>query len=159
MNILFQWLQRNIGVIAFIISLFSLTISVVGLIHSSTNAQKQEKQYKLKKLWPIRYGIFHLIIFVCLTGYVLLNWEKCISMQFFLQFDGNNILFLVWIILIFLTIYEVEGKGIKIAKHKKEEVQQNLSDANLKYKLDAMLEQIKSSNPDVDAHQKGKGGQ
>ena len=102
----------------------------------------------------MRYGIFHFIVLLCLTCYILLNWEKCISMQFFSQFDGNNILLLVWIILIFLIIYEVEGKGIKIAEHKKEEVQQDLSDANLKYKVDTMLEQIKNSNPDIDAHQK-----
>lgn len=79
-------------------------------------------------------------------------------MQFFSQFDGNNILFLVWIVLILLIIYEVEGQGIKIAKHEKEEVQKNLNDANLKYKLDTMYEQIKNSNPDVDAHQKEEGG-
>ena len=53
----------------------------------------------------------------------------------------------------------MEGQGIKIAKHKKEEVQKNLNDANLKYKLDTMYEQVKNSNPDVDAHQKEEGGQ
>ena len=156
MNILFQWLQRNISVMAIVISLISLTLSIIGFVRPSTSTQKQEKWYKLKKLWSMRYSVFHVIAFLCLTCYVLLNWEKCISMQFFSQFNGNNILFLVWIILIFLIIYEVEGKGIKIAKHKKEEVQQTLSDANLKYKLDTMLEQIKSNNPDVDAHQKRK---
>ena len=116
MNIFFQWLQRNISVIAIAISLISLTLSIMGFVRSSTSTQKQKKWYKLKKLWSV----------LCLSCYVLLNWEECISMQFFSQFDGNNILFLVWIILILLIIYEVEGQGIKIAKHKKEEVQKNL---------------------------------
>lgn len=158
MNIFFQWLQRNISVIVIAISLISLTLSIMGFVRSSTSTQKQKKWHRLKKLWSVRYSVFHVIVFLCLSCYVLLNWEECISMQFFSQFDGNNILFLVWIILILLIIYEVEGQGIKIAKHKKEEVQKNLNDANLKYKLDTMYEQVKNSNPDVDAHQKEEGG-
>lgn len=61
-------------------------------------------------------------IYWCLVGaltiYVFCNWEKCISMQFFSQFDGNNILFLVWILLVVLPFYDIEGKGIKV--HRKE---------------------------------------
>lgn len=160
MNILFQWLQKNISVIAIIISLISLTLSVVGLVRSSAGVQKQEKMRKLKKLWFARYTVFHIITFVCLTFYVFVNWEKCVSMQFFSQFNGNNILFLVWISLIFLIIYDVEGKGVKIAKRKQEEDRQNLSTAELKYKLDAMQEQIKSSNPALDdTYQNEKEGQ
>ena len=150
MNILFQWLWGNISVIAIIISLISLTLSIVGLVRPSTDAPKQEKMRRLKKFWSARYTIFHIVTVFCLTLYVLVNWKKCISMQFFERFDGNNILFLVWIILIFLIIYEVEGKGVKIAKHKQEEDQQNLNAANLKYKLDAMQEQINSNNPNLD---------
>ena len=59
------------------------------------------------------YDIFHIVVFVLLTIYVIKNWNICVSMQFFSHFDGNNILFLVWILLILLIIYEVEGKGIK----------------------------------------------
>lgn len=164
MNIFFQWLQRNISIVAIAISLISLTLSVVGFTLPPANTktphiQKQEKWYKLKKLWSVRYSVFHVMVLLCLTCYVLLNWEKCISMQLFSQFDGNNILFLAWIILILLIIYEVEGQGIKIAKHKEEEVQQNLSDANLKYKLDTMYEQVKNSSSGVDANQKEERGQ
>ena len=97
MNIFFQWLQRNISVIAIAISLISLTLSIMGFVRSSTSTQKQKKWYRLKKLWSVRYSVFHVIVFLCLSCYVLLNWEECISMQFFSQFDGNNILFLVWI--------------------------------------------------------------
>lgn len=53
-----------------------------------------------------------------LTIYIISNWQKCISMQFFSQFDGNNILFLVWILLVILPFYDIEGKGIKV--HRKE---------------------------------------
>ena len=147
-NTLLQWLWGKIDVIAIVVSLISLALSIIGFSYPLTNAHKQEKWYILKKLWSERYRIFHLITLFSLTVYVLSNWEKCISMQFFSHFDGNNILFLVWVVLIFLTIYEVEGKGIKVAKHKQEEVRKNLSEADLKYKLETMSEQFKKRNLD-----------
>ena len=160
MNTLFQWLHRNSSVVAIIISLISMTLSIIGLVRPSTNVQRQEKMRRLKKIWSSRYAIFHFVAFVCLTIYVLANWGKCISMQFLTQFDGNNILFIVWIILSFLIIYEVEGKGVKIARHKQEEDQQNLNTTQLKYKIDAMQKQINSSNPNLDkTYQNEDGGQ
>lgn len=160
MNILFQWIWGNISVIAIIISLISLTLSIIGFVRPSTDSQKHEKMRRLKKFWSARYTVAHIVTVFCLTIYVLVNWEKCISMQFFERFDGNNILFLVWIILIFLIIYEVKGKGVKVAKRKQEEDQQNLSTANLKYKLDALQKQINSGNPNSDdTYQNAEGGQ
>ena len=45
-----------------------------------------------------------------------------------------------------------------VAKYKHEETQKNICDATLKYKLDAMLEQFKSSNPNPEGnHQKEEG--
>lgn len=37
-------------------------------------------------------------------------------MQFFNYFDGDNILFLTWIALIFLNVYNVKVKDIEITK-------------------------------------------
>lgn len=62
------------------------------------------------------YQIFYAIMSVALWIYVISNWDKCIHMQFFSQFDGNNILFLVGILLPILPFYEVEGKGFKIRR-------------------------------------------
>ena len=75
MNILFQWLQRNISDIAIAISLISVTLSIMGFVRSSTSTQKQKKWHRLKKLWSVRYSVFHVIVFLCLSCYVLLNWE------------------------------------------------------------------------------------
>ena len=62
-----------------------------------------------EKLILSRRRIFHYAVLIALTWYVLSNWETCISMQFFSRFDGNNILFLVWIILIVLVcIYLIQ---------------------------------------------------
>lgn len=158
-NILFQWMRGNLSIIAIILSLISLTLSTIGFVYSSANAQKQQKWRRLKKFWSVRYRVFHAIVLFCLTIYILSNWEKCISMQFWSKFNGNNILFLVWIILIFLLIYEVEGKGVKFAQRKQEETQKSLSEVELRYQLDARLEQIENSDSNDKADQKKKGGQ
>ncbi len=59
-------------------------------------------------------SIMYIVDLTILWCYIILNWKKCISMQFFSQFDGNNILFLVGIVLIILPFYKIEGKGVKI---------------------------------------------
>lgn len=107
------------------------------------------------------YIFFHVLTFVTLTIYVIKNWNSCISMQFFSQFNGNNILFLVWIILILLLIYEVEGKGIKVAQRKHDETQRSLSEVQLAYRknqVDALLEQMENGDPNDSTHLKEEGG-
>lgn len=155
MNILFQWLQANINVIAIAISLISLALSIVGLVHSSTSNQKQEKRYRLKKLWSMRYGALHSIIFICLTGYVLLNWEKCISMQFFLQFNGDNILFLVWIADILLFFYDVEIKEGKLHRRNIEEAKKKLQDKDVELQIGQRVGEIDRAISEMSAELNG----
>lgn len=101
-----------------------------------------EKVCKFLSRWI--YAIFHWIVLISLTIYIIQNWEKCISMHFFSSFDGNNILFLVWLILIFLMLYDVEAKGFKVSKHKQKEIQESLNNANLSHALDTMSQQIRA---------------
>lgn len=119
-NLLFQWLNQNISIIAIIISVISLSLSIIALIcFIKINGKNKEKDTEkkcriLNKICYIRYRLFHIIVFVCLTGYVVINWKECISMQFFSSFNGNNILFLVWILLIFLNIYRIKFNNVEV---------------------------------------------
>ena len=92
------------------------------------------------------HDFFHVITFLALTLYVIKNWDSCISMQFFSSFDGDNILFLVWIILTLLIIYEVEGKGIKLRKRKQEKDREAIDNAKYLYTLNTMSQQLKADN-------------
>lgn len=92
------------------------------------------------------YDIFHIVVFILLTIYVIINWNICVSMQFFSHFDGNNILFLVWILLILLIIYEVEGKGIKLRKHKQERDQEEIDKAQYIYAIDTISKKLEAQN-------------
>ncbi|EFB76232.1 hypothetical protein [Subdoligranulum variabile] len=147
-----------------ILSAMAILLSMIAIFFSFVRfcftEQAQWQKKFLKRICSLRYEIFHGAIVGALTIYVFVNWNKCVSMQFFQKFDGNNILFLVWIILIFLLIYEVEGKGIKVAQRKHEQTQQSLDEAKWKYQLDTMLEQVKKQESNAnDFHREAKGGQ
>ncbi len=84
------------------------------------------------------YQILYIIMLCALWIYIILNWEKCVSMQFFSQFDGNNILFLVGIILMILPFYEVEGDGIKIRRANVKALERDLEKQESEFQKNAM---------------------
>lgn len=67
------------------------------------------------------YEILYIILLLILSTYILVNWEKCITMKFFEQFNGNNILFLIWIMLFILPFYDIEAKGWKLRRKRTED--------------------------------------
>lgn len=96
-----------------------------------------------KKLWKWllrqRNIIFHWIILIVLTIYIIRNWVACISMQLFSDFDGNNILFFVWLVLVLLMLYDVEAKGVKL---KKRELEEDLDIITMEHRINAMSQAI-----------------
>lgn len=88
------------------------------------------------------YEILYFILLVILTGYIFIYWEKCVSMKFFEQFDGNNILFLVWIVLFILPFYDIEAKGWKFRKKGIEDTKRLLENASSFYAQSQMNNMI-----------------
>ena len=78
----------------------------------------------------------YILLLALLSAYILINWEMCVTMTFFEQFDGNNILFLVWIILIVLPFYSIEGKGFKLKIRGIERATEKIQDADLQYEIE-----------------------
>lgn len=106
-----------------------------------------------KKVWYLRlkdwaisniYAILYIVLIIALTKYIFCNWEKCISMQFFSQFDGNNILFLVWILLFVLPFYDVEIKEAKFHKRNMEKAKEQVNDESVALTLEQRVEKIDS---------------
>lgn len=83
------------------------------------------------------YNILYLLLLAILTRYIICNWNACISMQFFSHFDGNNILFLVWIALIILFFYDIEAKGFKF--HRKENPEKELQESATTHAQEKMI--------------------
>lgn len=79
------------------------------------------------------YEILYSLLIIGLWIYIIINWNKCISMKFFEQFDGNNILFLVGIVLIILFFYDVEAKDFKFKRKKYEIMNKEFQSADVNY--------------------------
>ncbi|MCI9366762.1 MAG: hypothetical protein HFF19_00560 [Oscillospiraceae bacterium] len=65
-------------------------------------------------------------------------------MQFFSQFDGNNILFLVWILLFVLPFYDIEIKEAKFHKRNMEKAKEQVNDEGVALTLEQRVEKIDS---------------
>ena len=51
------------------------------------------------------------------TPYIILNFEEIVQFQFFTEFNGKNLIFLVWIILLIIPLFDsFEGFGITIKR-------------------------------------------
>jgi len=93
----------------------------VSKMHREIKQLMRKTIKKCKKLWSAFIRHLDTLLLLALTAYILYHWEKCISMQFFIHFDGNNILFLVWLALLILTFYDVESDIFKMHKKSIEE--------------------------------------
>ena len=109
-------------------------------LYRSKERWKSIKRFALKHF----YTFMHIVVLVSLSFYIFSHWKLCVSMQFFSSFDGNNILFLSWIALIFLLLYRVEGKGIKVDRRIQED-EDNLNKKRLEYKLNELQEIINTT--------------
>ena len=97
------------------------------------------------------YEILYIVLLAILSSYILINWEICVTMTFFEQFDGNNILFLIWIVLLILPFYDVEAKGWKFRKKGIEDTRKLFENAESNFmqeRLNNLRDSMQSQNSD-----------
>lgn len=71
---------------------------------------------------------WYALIFLVTTVYVLWNFKVCIDLRFTEDFNGKNLIFLFWLLLIILPMFEsFEGFGISIKKRKQEKKEEFLT--------------------------------
>jgi hypothetical protein len=59
--------------------------------------------------------IWYFIVLITLTLFVICEWPQITIFTFFSQFDGKNLIFLIWIIIIVLPLINgLEGFGFKV---------------------------------------------
>ena len=65
-----------------------------------------------------------MLVFLVTTIYVLANFKVCIDLSFTEDFNGNNLIFLFWLVLIIFPMFDsFEGFGISIKKRKLEKAE------------------------------------
>lgn len=92
------------------------------------------------------YIILYVLLLIVLWLYVILNWDKCISMQFFSQFDGNNILFLTGIGLVVIPFFNIEAKEFKITMKKQKEMDNQFQEEHISYELGNKISELELQN-------------
>lgn len=93
-------------------------------------------------VWVRIYTVLYIAILWKLSEYIFNNWEKCISMKLFSQFDGNNILFLVWIVAIALFFYDIEIKEGKFHRRNIEEAKNQVHDKSIELEIKQRVEKL-----------------
>lgn len=69
-----------------------------------------------------------IIVFAITTIFVLKNFKACITLSFTKDFNGMNLVFLIWIALILFPMFEsFEGFGISIKKRKQDKKENSLT--------------------------------
>lgn len=67
---------------------------------------------------------WYMLVFLATTIYVLTNFKVCIDLSFTEDFNGNNLIFLFWLVLIIFPMFDsFEGFGISIKKRKQEKAE------------------------------------
>ena len=71
---------------------------------------------------------WYVLVFLVTTIYVLSNFKVCIDWSFTEDFNGNNLIFLFWLVLIIFPMFEsFEGFGISIKKRKQKKTEDLLT--------------------------------
>ena len=71
---------------------------------------------------------WYVLVFLVTTIYVLSNFKVCIDLSFTEDFNGNNLIFLFWLVLIIFPMFEsFEGFGISIKKRKQKKTEDLLT--------------------------------
>lgn len=74
--------------------------------------------YWIKKLW-------YIILLVLSTKYVITNFTTLTNQCFGCHFNGNSIIFILWIILLLMPLIDsIEGYGFKFNKEKSDRERQ-----------------------------------
>ena len=64
----------------------------------------------IRKLW-------YIILMSISTPYVIRNFEEIVEFQFFTEFNGKNLIFLLWVVLLIVPLFDsFEGFGISIKR-------------------------------------------
>lgn len=93
--------------------------------------------------------LWYVIILLASTIYVICNFCEIVSFTFFSQFNGKNLIFLIWIILlVFPLVDNFEGFGIKY-KRDRQRISKELNETTDQL----MLQSKKSQNTEVNTGQ------
>ena len=87
--------------------------------NSLTNKEKVKSGlYWVRKVW-------YVLLLVLSSVYVGCNFCQLVTKSFITQLDGNSLIFILWLILLVLPLFNsIEGYGFKLSKEREEQERQ-----------------------------------
>lgn len=89
------------------------TMKMWSKIHSFiTDSERLDAELNwISKIW-------YLILVVASSIYVFINFSELVSFTFFEEFNGKNLIFILWLVLLLLPLFDnFEGFGVHFNKH------------------------------------------
>ena len=86
-----------------------------------TDREKVKSElYWIRKVW-------YVLLLVLSTVYVGCNFCQLVEQSIITQFDGNSLIFLLWLVLLFIPLFNsIEGYGFKFSKELEEQEKQTI---------------------------------
>ncbi len=104
-----------------IIHIVIVLLLVLGwVLFFATNKQKAKQvcfyvfNFVRKNWRELFWSIYYLFLVGIATNFVMCNIDKCLNMSFFNKFDGYNIVWIAWLILLLMPLISVDNKWFKI---------------------------------------------
>ena len=91
-------------------------------IHSFLTDREKVKSelYWIRKVW-------YVLLLVLSTVYVGCNFCQLVEQSIITQFDGNSLIFILWLVLLFIPLFNsIEGYGFKFSKELEEQEKQTI---------------------------------
>ena len=83
------------------------------------------EKVKLELFWIKK--VWYITLLALSTIYVICNFNTLVTQCFVCQFNGNSLIFILWLILLFLPLFNsIEGYGFKFSKEREEQEEQTL---------------------------------
>ena len=86
-----------------------------------TDREKVKSElYWIRKVW-------YVLLLVLSTVYVGCNFCQLVEQNIITQFDGNSLIFILWLVLLFIPLFNsIEGYGFKFSKELEEQEKQTI---------------------------------
>lgn len=86
-----------------------------------TDREKVKSElYWIRKVW-------YVLLLVLSTVYVGCNFCQLVEQSLITQFDGNSLIFILWLVLLFIPLFNsIEGYGFKFSKELEEQEKQTI---------------------------------
>ena len=96
------------------------------------------EKVKLELFWIKK--VWYITLLALSTIYVICNFNMIVTQCFVCQFNGNSLIFILWLVLLFLPLFNsIEGYGFKFSKEREEQEEQTL-------KIKVLRDEIRKDN-------------